>query len=576
MGGSNARIALGATGALTIGQGSEGAFAGSISGLIGSSFNKSGLATLHMSGASTAFSGTTEVQSGALSVSGSGSVLGTGAVDVSGGATLDIRGVNLGVTSLSLRGGGIGGSGALTGTYAARYDGTVTLADPGPVVLGAATASDTLTLTGALVGGATMSVVKRGLGVLDLGAGATYEGGTVIEAGTVIARHADALGAGAVTVSNGATLKITPLPLSPVGVTLRTARLTLNGLGVDGQGALQGEGTVGYDSTSAVAPFITLATASAIGAAPGSTLTLNDPVTGPGGLAKVGAGTVNLSGGNGYTGGTTIAAGTLRLANGATLPDVGALPDEGAVSLTGTGTLDLNNTHQRIGSLSGEPGTRILLGNTGSSGLTVTQSADGGFAGTLSGRGPATGTGALNKLGAGVLTLSGSNTFTGLTQVSEGVLRVAKSDALHTTSTLWVSDTGSFEIDGVALNALASLTLAGGRRGQETLAGRSAGAAYGGTVTLLGPARVGAAGASDTLTLSGQIVGLSDPVGQTDPTLAKVGAGMVTLAGSNTYAGGTTIEAGTLRLSNGATLPNLGAVSLTGTGILDLNSISQP
>lgn len=115
---------------------------------------------------------------------------------------------------------------------------------------------------------------------------------------------------------------------------------------------------------------------------------------------------------------------TLRLANGATLPDVGALPDEGAVSLTGTGTLDLNNTHQRIGSLSGEPGTRILLGNTGSGGADGDPKRRRRLCRHPQRKGPGDGHGRAEQARrGGADALSGSNTFTGLTQVSEGVLR---------------------------------------------------------------------------------------------------------------------------------------------------------
>jgi autotransporter-associated beta strand protein len=116
-----------------------------------------------------------------------------------------------------------------------------------------------------------------------------------------------------VQVSGGATLEIDNVALS-------TGGLTLNGRGVSGAGALQGSGTASHTGT------VTLATASAIGAATlTDTLSLNNPVTGLG-LTKVGSGTVNLSGSNRYVGGTTIEAGTLRLLGGATLPSLGAKP----------------------------------------------------------------------------------------------------------------------------------------------------------------------------------------------------------------------------------------------------------
>ena len=656
------RVLLGASGQLTVNQGLENAYAGSISGGAASVFAKAGNATLHLSGASPDYFGVTRVQAGTLSVSGSGNVLGSGGVEVSDGATLDIDAVNLGVTSLQLTGSGVGGSGALTGAGAARYDGTVSLNDPGPVVLGVADGGY-LTLGGPLSGGVAMSVVKQGLGTLGLRDSAGFGGGTTIAAGTLVAQHASALGGGGVLVNDGASLLID-------SVTLTTGGLTLNGRGVQEGGALQGAGTAAH------AGAVTLNTASAIGAAAGSTLTLNNPLTGPGGLAKVGSGRLDLTAGSSYAGGTTIEAGTLvaqhasALGGGGVLVNDGAsllidsvtlttggltlngrgvggagalqgtgtaghsgpvtiatasaigaptladmltfdspvtgpgslskvglgvvelwgnnsyangttiesstlrllsgasLSGGGAVSLTGTGIFDLNDTRQSIGNLAGAIGTQIALGSGGAGGLTVNQTSDGSFAGVISGSG--SGTGALNKLGSGTLTLSGANTFTGLTRVSEGVLRVSNPNALAAASSLLVTNTGTFEIDGVAFNSLASLTLTGDQAGLETLAGRGA-ASYAGTVTLLGLGRVAAAGASDALTLSGHIDGHSDA--GANPALTKAGAGTVTLSGiNNGYAGGTTIAAGTLVVQQADALGS-GTVTVNDGATLEIDNV---
>ncbi|WP_298600292.1 autotransporter-associated beta strand repeat-containing protein, partial [uncultured Zoogloea sp.] len=664
-GDSSSSVVLGTSGALTVHQGLEGAYAGSISGGGSSFFIKDGSAALHLSGASPLYSGTTQVLAGLLSAGGSGNVLGSGAVQVSGGATLGIDGVTLGVTSLSLQGSGVGGGGALTGVGTAAYGGPVTLVNPGPVVVGVADGG-TLSLGGALSGVPAMSVVKQGPGTLALGGASAYGGGTTIASGTLVAQHADALGSGQVEVATGATLKID-------GVALNAGALTLNGNGVGSGGALQGAGTASYGGTVALATAsaigattatdvltvsgpltgsgslakvgagsvrlpgsndyaggttvsagtlvaqhatalgtgaagvsagatleidnvalatggltlngsgvggagallgrgsashagaVTLATASAIGAPTlADTLILTSPVSGAGSLSKVGAGTLQLPGGNSYAGGTTVEAGTLRL-SGVSPANLGAL------SLTGAGTLDLNDTQQSIGTLSGAVGAHILLGSAGTGGLTVNQAGDGNFAGVISGSGPSSGSGALNKLGAGTLTLSGANTFTGLTRVAAGVLRVSRADALDTASSLLVTGSGSFEIDNVAFNSLASLTLAGGNVGQESLAGLGA-ASYGGTVTLLGFGRVAAASASDALTLSGRIDGQTD-LGA-DPTLTKAGAGTVTLSGTgNTYAGGTTIEAGTLVAQQAGAL-GTGPVTVDAGATLEIDNVT--
>ncbi|MGE0859636.1 MAG: autotransporter-associated beta strand repeat-containing protein, partial [Gammaproteobacteria bacterium] len=59
--------------------------------------------------------------------------------------------------------------------------------------------------------------------------------------------------------------------------------------------------------------------------------------------------------------------------------------------------------------------------------------------------------------------------------------------------------------------------------------------------------------------------------------LTKTGAGTLILSGANTYAGGTTIDQGTLRLSGGSALSDAGAVTLANTAgaRLDLNGTSE-
>ncbi len=57
-------------------------------------------------------------------------------------------------------------------------------------------------------------------------------------------------------------------------------------------------------------------------------------------------------------------------------------------------------------------------------------------------------------------------------------------------------------------------------------------------------------------------------------TLAKLGAGTLTLTASNTYTGTTTVSGGTLKLGNANALPANAAVPLSSTGILDLNGFN--
>lgn len=130
-----------------------------------------------------------------------------------------------------------------------------------------------------------------------------------------------------------------------------------------------------------------------------------------GALIKTGVGTLTLSATNTYTGGTTISQGTLALGNG------------------GTG-----------GSLS----TNSAIVNNGN--LTVNQS-DAVTQGTdFSGR-AITGSGSLTKIGSGTLTLSATNTYTGATSVSNGVLQLTLAEALASDTAVNISTTTGAKID---------------------------------------------------------------------------------------------------------------------------------
>ena len=101
-------------------------------------------------------------------------------------------------------------------------------------------------------------------------------------------------------------------------------------------------------------------------------------ITGSTAVNHIGSGKTTLTGNNTYTGGTTVSAGTLQ---GNTTSLQGAITNNAAVSFN--------------------------------------QVADGTYAGDMSG------TGALTKIGGGILTLTGANTYSGDTTVKAGTLAVS-------------------------------------------------------------------------------------------------------------------------------------------------------
>ncbi|WP_197997539.1 cadherin domain-containing protein, partial [Gimesia panareensis] len=129
-------------------------------------------------------------------------------------------------------------------------------------------------------------------------------------------------------------------------------------------------------------------------------------------LIKNGSGTVILDALNGYTGSTTINDGTLQLAQS------NAIPNTSSVDLTSvTSVLDLDGFSVSLTSLTGT-GSVLLGGPSGSLTLNQAVSTTATFGGGISGNG------SLTIGGAGEVILSGNSSFTGATNVQNGVLKV--------------------------------------------------------------------------------------------------------------------------------------------------------
>ena len=176
---------------------------------------------------------------------------------------------------------------------------------------------------------------------------------------------------------------------------------------------------------------------------------------------------------------------------------------------------------------------------------------------TLTVTGAISGSGALGMAsGTGTLILSNSsNSYSGGTTISAGTLKNGLANALPTGTTLTVNGTGTFDLNGFA----------------QTVGSLADGGVITGVVTDSGGAATLTVNNSGSNTFSGTISG-------TNLSLAKTGAGTLTLSGNNTYGGGTTVSAGTVALSSntalgtgaatlaGGTLTLLPAVNLSGFG----------
>jgi autotransporter-associated beta strand protein len=129
----------------------------------------------------------------------------------------------------------------------------------------------------------------------------------------------------------------------------------------------------------------------------------------------------------------------------------GSLPASTPVDITASGaTFDIGGSNQTIGSLAGVAGSSVVLG----SGTLTTGGNNGNtsFAGTISGAGN------LVKTGNGTFILTGTNTYSGTTNVNVGTLQVDGS--LSNTSAVNVASQGTLKGIGT-INPAATLTVSG-------------------------------------------------------------------------------------------------------------------
>ena len=322
------------------------------------------------------------------------------------------------------------------------------------VVLGADggtfdTAGHQASWTGVISGEGALN--KAGAGRLILSGDNTFSGGTTVAGGILRLEHDNALGTGGLLITGaGASVEYQDGFVSDVDVVL------------DADVAHE----VGQDE---VVEY-------------GGTL------SGSGGVALEGPGTLVLSGDNTYTGGTHIQEGTVEVSADNNL---GAA--EGELAFSG-GTLRFAD---------GFDSERSIV--AGSGGATFdTNGHDASLGGVIAGEG------GLTKTGAGSLALTGDNHYSGGTAILGGTVRVDSDASLGGAE-------GGISIDG------GTLQLAG-----DMDSGRK--------VTLAGAGTVDTGG--NNARFNGAIEG--------EGGLTKTGDGVLELSGANSYLGGTSVQAGTL------------------------------
>ncbi|WP_342363838.1 beta strand repeat-containing protein [Terrarubrum flagellatum] len=551
--------------------------------------------------------GGTNINAGTLRVSNSGA-LGSGSVFVNGGAALEVQGgVTIG-NAITLVGTGVSNGGALRNISGNNtYSGAITLgsatrvtADAGRLDLngginGAAANTDltfgggaAIITVGAAIGANVGNVaVNMPGGTVTFFTNNNYTGSTTISAGQLQAAAGDSIpdasavtlnipgslfiaasetigsltGSGAVRLGNGAavTLTIGADNTSPAAFSgsiidngaggtggiakIGTGTLTLTGLGSGYTGGTRIDlgilsisananlgfptggvtlngGTLQSTGTFSMGRVVNVTAASSIDVTGSNNLTLTSTLTGASTLTKSGTGTLTFGAGlntAGFSGGMVLAGGTLSLQTNLAA-GFGAIQTTGSVIDYGAGVdnaapININSNTTQL---------QVLTG-------TATQS---GNISETAGPRP------LEKIGAGTLILSGTNTYTGTTTISAGTLELQGGAAIANTS-------------AVVLANVAGATLA--ITNSEIIGSLAGGGTTGGNVTIAAGQALTLGANNSSTTFAGVISGAGG--------FSKAGTGVFTLAGTNAYTGGTAVSFGTLALS--------------GTGSIATSSILQ-
>lgn len=304
----------------------------------------------------------------------------------------------------------------------------------------------------------------------------------------------------------------------------------------------------------------------------GSEITANSPgqmVVLP---TSPGMGTLSLCAANTFSGGTRITSGTLFLGHANALQN--STLD---MNVADSGTFNINNLNAQIGGLSG---TRDV--SLGSGAVTI-----GGNGSNTVYSGSLSGNGTLTKTGLGSLILSGSNIFSGPILVSAGYLVIGSSNALGSASGNTIVASGAeVRCATSGLNIAEPFTLSGAANGLHSTGGAGGNITFSGAITLGGSSSLKVDGSAPAMNVSGKIsVGANTLTVSLDGSgtsvisgnisgngsLTKTGTGTLMLAGSNSFTGGLTVNAGILNVSNftasGVVTVAAGA-TLAGSGIL--------
>jgi autotransporter-associated beta strand protein len=492
---------------------------------------KDGTGTLTMTAASN-FTGGTTISAGTLATNGN-DLLTSGAVSIGAAGTLLLNnnetiGALTGSGNVSLQGNILTTSG--TGTFTGTFTGTT--------ASGIAIAGGTLTLADPVPSASTYGVVN----IVNTGGG-----GLVLGATEQIPNNATVTLNGAGTGTNGATFNLATFTETVATVNVVNSSTNTNGLSTGMNGHLIVTGTLSISGGEIVFNS----------GNPGSSITANSVIdtggtwvfgTGSGGLQQLIVGPGGITIGNGATlpvdGNATI---NQIVLNGDITSNAAANIDTFTGGAAKTGKLVLSGGHN-INVADGAAAVDLSLG------LNL---VDGTSPGSITKTGP--GTLVLPANGAGTVNSTILNTYTGGTTVDGGTLTVF-SNLGATTGPLVVSNPNTGPGSAVVLNLSPTTpTTVGDLSGSIAMPSSGANTA---TINTSGP--LFTVDQTTAETYAGVIAGGSDVTFNGAPSAA------LTLTGTNTYTGATTVSAGDLfvngSLSNSSTVSIAAGATLGGAG----------
>jgi len=538
---------------------------------LAANINSTGGATNFANGST--YSGGTTLTAGLLQMSGAStgtsglptaSTLGTGSLSLNGGTLSSGSGGARTVFNATTIGGNVI-LGDATNTGALTFDTTVGLSG-GIRTVNTASA---VTFSGSVTGSG--GITKTGAGSLTYsGTSAnSYTGLTTVSTGSLtLAKTAGNAIAGDLLVNGGdVSVTVAGAQIADTAtVEVSSGNFTIgNGLNETvATVRLNGGSIITGNSTS----VLTATTAFDLQSGTNTVL-----LAGAGAATKTTAGTILFTKPNTYSGGTTLNAGTLQIGNG-NVGSVGAIIS----SAIGTGALVLNGGQISSNSAANNRtilnaltiGGDVILGDATNTGI-INFSADADLGGATRILTTATGSGAIfsgnvsnggiTKEGAGTLTLSGNNTYTGATTISAGTLQIGNGGVSGTIATAsdvtnnaaLVYNRSNDIIAGYVIDGIGTLT----KQGNGTLT-LSANNTYTGATTV----------SAGTLIVSGSIASSVTTVapGAVLNFTGSSSAGNITIGAGASLALGTAGTAGSVTINDG-TLTGAGTVnSLTFTG----------